>query len=154
LADGVRRSVVRSYRLDVSSATELRIKAQELLFDNAYLARVVDDKKSWFTQMEVLDLMYHKFYFTTNSLGCQIATSQYYPPLAPQTLALKAAVIHCVLSEYASGEMAMCMFSQDESRGTFGPSLVINFNLEATAQSITHLRRHHNPAPPSVPQLH
>jgi len=39
------------------------------------------------------------------------------------------------------------MVSQDEYRGTFGPSLVINFTLEATTQSITYQRPHHTPPP-------
>jgi len=147
LADGARRTVVRSYRLDVGSETELRIKVKKLLFDDAYLSKVVDDKKSWFTRMEVLDLIYHQFFFTANSLGRQPTTSQYFQPLAPQTLALAAAAIHCALSEYTSGKKATVMFSQDEYRGTFGPSPVINFTLEATIQSITHQRRHHTPPP-------
>jgi hypothetical protein len=133
--------------LDVGSETELRIKVKELLFDDAYLSKVVDDKKSWFTRMEVLDLIYHQFFFTANSLGRQPTTSQYFQPLAPQTLALAAAAIHCALSEYTSGKKATVMFSQDEYRGTFGPSPVINFTLEATTQSITHQRPHHTPPP-------
>jgi len=47
--------------LDVSSETELRIKVKELLFDDAYLSKVIDDKKSWFMRMEVLDLIYPNF---------------------------------------------------------------------------------------------
>jgi len=43
--------------LDVGSETELLIKVKELLFDDAYLFEVVDDKKSRFTRMEVLDLI-------------------------------------------------------------------------------------------------
>jgi len=50
-------------------------------------------------QMEVLDLIYHQFFFTTNSLGRQPTTSLYFQPLAPQTLELAAAAIHCALSE-------------------------------------------------------
>jgi len=153
LADGARRTVVRSYWLHVGSETELWIKVKELLFDDAYLSKVVDDKKSWFMRMEVLDRIYPQFFFTTNSLGRQPTTSQYFQPLAPQTLALAAAAIHCALSEYASGKMAMVMFSQDEYRGTFGPSPVINFTLEATTQSITHQRPHHTPPPPAA-RLH
>jgi len=34
--------------LDVSSETELCIKVKELLFDEAYLSKAVDDEKSWF----------------------------------------------------------------------------------------------------------
>jgi len=132
LVDGARPTVVRSYGLDVGSETELRIMVKELLFDDAYLSKVIDDKKSWFTRMEVHDLIYHQFFFTANSLGRQPTASQYFQPLAPQTLVLAAAAIHCALSEFASGKKATVMFSQDEYRGTFGPSPVINLPLEAT----------------------
>jgi len=57
LPDGIRWSLVRSYRLDLRSETELWIQVKELLFDETYLPKVVDDKKSWVTQMEVLDLI-------------------------------------------------------------------------------------------------
>jgi len=63
--------------------------------------------------MEVLDLIYHQFFFTANSLGHQPTTSQCFQPLAPQTVALAAAAIHCALSGYASGKKAMVLFSQD-----------------------------------------
>jgi len=55
--------------LDVGSETELWIKVKEFLFDDAYLSKVIDDKKSWFTRMEVLDFIYNQFFFTANSLG-------------------------------------------------------------------------------------
>jgi hypothetical protein len=122
----------------LGSDTELRITVKELLFDEAYLSNVVNDKKSWFMRMEVLDLIYHQFFFTANSLGRQPTSSQYFQPLAPQTFALTAAAIQCALSEYASGKKATVMFSQDEYRSTCGPSPVITFTLEATTQSITH----------------
>jgi hypothetical protein len=67
--------------------------------DDAYLSKIVDDQISWFAQMEVFDLIYHQFFFPANSLGRQPTTSQYFHPLAPQTLALVAAAIHCTLSE-------------------------------------------------------
>jgi len=51
---------------------------------------------------------------------------------------LKGTVIYCVLSEYPSGKKATDMSSQDEYRGTFGPSPIVNLTLEATTQSITH----------------
>jgi len=60
-------------------------------------------------------------------------TSQYFQPLAPQTLALVAAAIHCALSEYASGKKVTVIFSQDEYRGTFCPSPMITCTPEATA---------------------
>jgi len=43
--------------LDLESETELGILVKELLFDDAYLSMVIDDKKSWFTQMKVLELI-------------------------------------------------------------------------------------------------
>jgi len=98
--------------------------------------------------MEVLDLIYHQFFFTANSLGRQPTTSQYFQPLASQTLALPAAAIHCAQSGYASRKKATVMLSQNEYQGTFGPSPVTNLTLEATTQSITHQRLHHAPAPP------
>ena len=123
MADEARRTVVRSYQLDLCSEPYLQIHVKELVVDDAYLSKVFEDKKSWFTRMEVLDLIYHQFFFTANSLGRQPTTSQYFQPLAPQTLALVAAAIHCALSEYASGKKATVMFSQDEYRGTFVHSL-------------------------------
>jgi len=109
---------------------------------------------TWFTQMEVRNLIYHQFFFTANSLGCQPTTLQYFQSLAPQTLALAAAAIYCAMSEFASGKKATVMFSQDEYRGTFGPSLVINFTLDATIQSITLQRPLHTPAHPPAAELH
>jgi len=100
--------------LDLGSETELRIQFKELLFDDDYLSKVIDDKKSWFTWMEVLDLIYHQFFFTANSLGRQLTTSQFFQSLPPQTLALVAAAIHCVLSEYANGKKVTVMFSHEE----------------------------------------
>jgi len=108
--DGARRTVVRSYQLDLRSETKLRIQVKDLLFDDAYLSKVVDNKKSWFTRMEVLDLIDHQLFCTANSLGCQPTTSLYFQPLAPQTLALVATAIHCVLSEYAGGKKPQLCF--------------------------------------------
>jgi len=133
LADGAHRTVVHSYQFDLRSETEIQIQVKELHFDDAYLSKVVDDRKSWFMWMDVLDLIYHQFSFTANSLGHQPMTSQYFQPLTPQTLALAAAALHCVLSEYAGAKKGTVTFSQDEFRGTFCPSPVINFTPEATA---------------------
>jgi len=96
------------------SGTELRIQVQELLLDDAYLSKAIDVKKSWISQMEVLDLIYHQVFFTINSLGHQPMTSQHIQPLTVQTLALAAAAIYFALSEYASGKKATVMFSQDK----------------------------------------
>jgi len=53
--------------------------------------------------MEVLDPIYHQIFFTANSLWHLPTTSQYFQPLTPQTFALAAAPIQCVLFEYAGG---------------------------------------------------
>jgi len=134
LADGARRTIVGSYRLDLGSETELQIQVKELLFDDAYLSKVIDDKKSWFMRMEVLDLIYQQCFFTANSLGLQVTTSQVFQPVAPQTLALVVKAIHFELSEYATGKKVTVMFSQDEYPGKFCPSLVMDcITAEATA---------------------
>jgi hypothetical protein len=111
--------------------------------------------------MEVPDLIYHQFFFTANVLGCQPTTSQYFEPLAPQTLALAAAAFHFALSEFTSGKKSTVMFSQVEYQGTFGPSPVINFTLESTTQSNTHQQLLNTPqcnstrisTPPSFSEL-
>jgi len=73
--DGARGTFVCSSHLDLRSETELQIQVEELLFDDAYLSRAVDDKKSWFTWMELLDLIHHQPFFTANSLGAQPTSS-------------------------------------------------------------------------------
>jgi hypothetical protein len=100
--------------LDLYSETEFQIQVKDLLFDDAYLSKVVEDETPWFTRMEVLDLIYHQFFFIANTVGCHPMTSQYFQPLTLQTLVLVAAAIHCVLSEYTTGKKATVMFSQDE----------------------------------------
>jgi len=114
LADVARQTIIRCYQLDLCSETELGIRVEELLFDDAYLSKVVDDMKSWFTRMEVLDLIYHQSLLTANGFGRQPTTSQYFQPLAPQTFALVAAPICCALLDYAHREMVTEMCSQDE----------------------------------------
>jgi len=64
-------------------------------------------------------------------------TSQFFQPVTPQTLALVAAAIHCPLSEYATGKKITVMFSQDEYRGKFCPSTVIDC---ITAEAIAHIK--------------
>jgi hypothetical protein len=131
----------------VGYGTELLIEVMELQVDDAYHSKVVDEKKSWFTSMEVLNFIYHQFLFTTNSLGCQPTISQYFQPPTPQTVALAATAIHCLLSEYASGKKAKILIPHDEYQAAFDSSLLINFTLEATTQSITHQRPLQTPAP-------
>ena len=91
LTDGAHRTVFSSDKLDLRSDTVPRIQVKELLLDDAYLTKVVEEKKSWFTRMEVLDLIYHQYLFTANSLGCQPTASQYLQRLTPQTIALATA---------------------------------------------------------------
>jgi len=47
--------------------------------------------------MDVVELIYHQFFFTANSFGHQANASQYFKPLAPQSLALGEATIACAL---------------------------------------------------------
>jgi len=62
---------------------------------------IVDDKKSQFTQIEVLDSQYHYFFCTANSMGWQCAILQHFLFFAPQTLALAATAIQFTLSGYS-----------------------------------------------------
>ena len=83
--------------------------------------------------MEVLNLIYHQFFFTTISWGNQPTANQYFEPLSRQTLVLTAAAIHWMLSEYATGKKSTAMIFQEEYQGTLSPSPVFNITLEATA---------------------
>jgi hypothetical protein len=144
--------------LDLGSETELRIQIKELLFDDAYLSKVIDDKKSWFTWMEVRDSIYHQFFFTTNSLGQQPTTSQFFQSLTPQTLTLVATAMHCALSEYATGKKVTVMFSQDTYRGRFCPSMVTDC-ISAEAIALIKFKLHmvgllHTPPPPPMVLVH
>jgi len=99
-----------SYWSDLHCGIELQIHVKELLFDNANRSKVMDDKTSSFTRMEVRDLIYYQFCYTATSLGRQGKTSQYFEPLGPWTLAVAVAAIHCVLSEYGSGKKTTVRF--------------------------------------------
>jgi hypothetical protein len=72
--------------LDLGSETALRINVKKRLFDHAHLSKVLDDNKPWIMRLEVLDLIYHQFFFTANSLGQQPTTPQFFQPITPQTL--------------------------------------------------------------------
>ena len=134
LADGAHRTIFRSYRCDLESQTELRIEVEELQCDDDYLSKAIDDNKSWFTWMEVPDLIYHQFFFTANSLGQQLTILQFFQPLTPQTLALVAAASHCALSEHATGKKVTVVFTQDEYRSKFYQASVLDYiTAEATA---------------------
>lgn len=82
--------------------------------------------------MEVLDPIYYQFFFTTNNLRCKPITIQYFQSFIPQILELAAAASHWAHSEYVCGKKTTVMFSQDQYRGTFCPSTVLNYTPEAT----------------------
>jgi len=134
--------------VNLLSETQLRIQVKELLFSDAYLCKVVDDKILWFMGIQIVNPIYHQLFFVGNSSGCQATTCQYVQPLALQTLALAAADMHCALSEFASGKMATVMISQDKYQGTFCPSPVANFTPEATALINHTLVGHFELSPP------
>ena len=90
MSDGARQTIVCSYSLDLGLETEPRIQVREVLFDDAYLSKVIDDKKSQYRRIEVLDLIYHRFFLTANSLGGKPTTSELFQPLTPQILAVVA----------------------------------------------------------------
>jgi hypothetical protein len=105
----------------------------------------------------VLDLIYHQVFFTATSLGQQPTTLLFFLPLTLQTLALVAAAIHCALSEYTTGKKDTVRFSQDEYRGKFCPSTVIDC---ITAEAIAHIKFKlhmvgilHTPSPNGAPPL-
>jgi len=50
----------------------LLIKVKMLVFDDASHSKVVDDKKSWFTQMQLVDLIYRQLLITGNRSGRQL----------------------------------------------------------------------------------
>jgi len=61
--------------------------------------------------MDVLDVIYHQFFYTANSLGHKPTTFHYFKLVTLPTLALAAAAIHCSVSEYASAKKAPVRFS-------------------------------------------
>ena len=134
LSDGAYWTAVCNCLLDLGSETELRIEVKEHLFDDGYVSKVMDDKTSWFTQIEVQDPICHRLFFTANCLGRQLTTSQFFQPLAPLTLALVATTIQVALSKHTNGKKVMPTFSQEEYRRKFCSSIVIDcITAEATA---------------------
>jgi len=117
------------------------------LFVGTCLIMIIDNKISWFTRREVLDIIYHLFFYTTNSLEGMPTTFQYFQPLTLLTLALAMAAIHCMLFEYASAKMATVMFSADEYQGKLYPITVINFTLQDTAHIIHTISGSHHSLP-------
>lgn len=88
------------------------MQATELQFDDAQLPTVLEDKKSRFSEMEIIDSIYHQFLLTADWLGHQPTTSHVIESLALISLALAAAGIHCALSDSASGKKGLVIFSQ------------------------------------------
>jgi len=126
MADGIYRIIVRSNQVDLGSVTKIQIQIKELLFNDVYRFKVIIDMMSRFTRMEVLDVIYHQFFITANSLGRQLTTSQFFQLLTLLTLAYVAAAIHCALPQYSTGKKVTVMFSQDEYQGKFYPFTVID----------------------------
>jgi hypothetical protein len=55
--------------VDLGSATGLRIQDKEFMLDDANLSKLIDNGKSWFTPMEMIDLINHQFFIAINCLG-------------------------------------------------------------------------------------
>lgn len=127
---------------DLDSETDHCIQGKEFLIDDTSLSQVLDGNKLWFTQMDILDSTYNQFFFIPNSLGCQLTTSQFFQPCTCHTLAPVGTAIHRALCEYATGNMAMVMFSREEYQGTCCPSPVIHFTQEAAVLIIPTLVRY------------
>jgi len=133
LTDGARGSNVSSYLLDSVSGTAYTIQLKKLQLVNIDLLNIMDDNKLWFTHIDVLDVIYHQFFFTANILEWQSTTSQFFQPLAPQTVACVAVAIHSMLSQYATGKQDMVRISHDMNQVQFSHSTVIDF----TAAEVT-----------------
>jgi len=78
-------NLFNSYWLDSGSEMEHWIQILELLFDDAYCSKVIDDNKSWFHKMQVPDLYYPPLFFTTDSWGRQPSTFWFIHLLTPET---------------------------------------------------------------------
>jgi hypothetical protein len=94
-------SVVHTYRLHLHSESQFQIQDKQHQVDNSYLNKIVKDQQSWFQQIEVIDSVYHQFFFLANIMGCQSMTSLYFPPVTLQTLIVAAAAVHGTTSDYA-----------------------------------------------------
>jgi len=115
------------------SHTDHRIQVKEVLLDNTYISKVIGDKKLWFTKLEVLELICHRFFYTTNCLGWQPTAFQLFQTLTLQTVPLAPTAIHCVLSEYATWKKNIFLFVQNEYKGGFCAFTVIALTLNTAA---------------------
>ena len=118
-AKAARRTVGGSYHFDIRSQEELKYQVTQLLAEDSYMMKIVGDKKAWFTRFEILDLIYHIFFFTVNSLGWLPYRAKYFDPASPWTLAIAAAAIHFALSDYEHGTKVTTNFAQEDYRCNF-----------------------------------
>lgn len=79
-----------------------------------------------FTQLEVLDSIYHQFFFAANFLGCQAIPSHCFEPIAPQTSKQVDTATFCILSEVATQKKDNIMLFHNQLRCAFCSSLVIH----------------------------
>jgi len=78
MVDSADQIVVNSYWIAFGLETKHWIQVQNLLFDYQCLSYIVEDKKSWFASMDVLDLNDVASFFTAKYFGCQPTTSQFF----------------------------------------------------------------------------
>jgi hypothetical protein len=97
-ANGACRTIVRCCQFDLNIDINLPIFTMMLMFANTSQSMVMADTILYFTQREVLNLIYHLFSFTTNSKEHQLTTSQLFQPILMHNEALVAAASHCALS--------------------------------------------------------
>jgi exosortase/archaeosortase len=90
---------------------------------------------------------------TANSLGWYPITSQFFYPVAPLTLALVAAAIHCTLLEYSTWNKITVIYSQDEYRGKFCTSTVIYHCISTEAMALVNCPSLGSLIPPMVRRL-
>jgi len=139
LADGAFETVVCNKLWTFGFKTNGQIQIIELLIDDAYLSKFVQDMNWWFTRLEILDLIYNLFCTSTNILGYYSTSSQFCRYLALQTSAWSTAILHCILHKHTIGKKAMVMFSQHKYWGTFCLGLLITLTSAATAPIIATL---------------
>jgi len=114
----------------------------------------VENKGIFFTEVDIVNVIYHTFFIPANHLGCQPAKSQLFQFLTHQTLVLAGAAIRCVLCADCSGKMATLVFSQDKYRCTFFLSPIIYFMLDATVLINHPFQGRFIPLPPALLQHH
>jgi hypothetical protein len=119
LAKAARRTIVGSYHLDIHSQKDLEYQIAHLLDEDSYMMNIIGDKKAWFTRFDILDLIYHIFFFTVNTSGQVPHTAKYFDLVSPWTLAIAAAAIHCALSDYEHGTKVITNITQDDYQSNY-----------------------------------